>query len=326
MFARSLRQESNATVDVGHKFSSEYAISDQGYGKNNVKVLHITRNGPVHSIKEFEVDTHLKLYTQKDYFEGDNSDIVATDSQKNTVYVLAKKYGIKTPEEFALLLTSHFLNKYPHVKEAHVHVEEYPWERLGQQESTSGYGKQKHNHAFVFTPTAIRYCDVIQKRNDSKPIIISGLKGLRVLKTTKSSFVNFVNDEYRTLADQYDRIFSTIVESKWEYSTVDGLDFSHAWNTVKDVILNTFAGDPNVGVSSPSVQNTLYLAEKTVLDKISQVSAISMQMPNKHYFNFDTSKFQSVIPGDNNDVFIPTDKPFGIIYAQLDRKSIQSRL
>ncbi|CAD7079326.1 unnamed protein product [Hermetia illucens] len=322
MFAKRLyADESNVQPNATSSFS-EYKITDYGYGKNNVKIMHVRRDGPVHSIREFEVSTHLKLESKKDYTEGDNSDIVATDSQKNTVYVLAQKYGIRAPEEFAILLSSHFLNKYSHVREAHVHIEEYPWERLT---SSNGYSTQKHNHAFIFTPVASRFCDVLLKRN-SKPIVISGLKDLRVLKTTQSSFVKFVNDEFRTLPDQYDRIFSTIVESRWEYTTVDGVDFCQCWNKVKDVILTTFAGDPNVGVSSPSVQNTLYKAEKTVLDSIPQVGSISMQMPNKHYFDFDTKPFKNVIPGDTNNVFIPVDKPSGIIYAQLDRSGLKSRL
>lgn len=50
----------------------QYSISDYGYGKDSVKVLHVKRNGPVHSIKEFEVGTHLKLYSQKDYYHGKN--------------------------------------------------------------------------------------------------------------------------------------------------------------------------------------------------------------------------------------------------------------
>lgn len=49
----------------------QYAISDYGYGKDSVKILHVQRNGPVHSIKEFEVGTHLKLYSKKDYFYGE---------------------------------------------------------------------------------------------------------------------------------------------------------------------------------------------------------------------------------------------------------------
>lgn len=43
--------------------------------------------------------------------------------------------------------------------------------------------------------------------SDMKPTIISGLKNLRVLKTTRSSFVDFVDDEYRSLPDMEDRLF-----------------------------------------------------------------------------------------------------------------------
>lgn len=319
-----------------------YVLSDHSYGKDSVKILYVNRNGPVHSIRELEVNTHLKLYTQKDYLKGDNTDIVATDSQKNTVYILAKKHGIKGPEEFALLLSKHFISKYHHVEEVHIHIEEYPWQRICKDEFNSGYAfeddgcnstnysisnnRLKHNHAFAFTPTVHRHCDVILKRNDNKPLIMAGISGLRLLKTTQSSFVNFVNDEYRSLEDQHDRIFSTVVESNWEYTNIENLKFCQVFDTIKDTIIRNFAGDPKTGVPSPSVQNTLYLAEKEVLEKIPQIGAINITMPNKHYYVFNSAPFQSVIPGDNNEVFIPSDKPFGIIYAQLDRKEMNSKL
>ena len=35
--------------------------------------------------------------------------MLATDTQKNTVYAFAKEHGIGTPEEFAALLARHFL-------------------------------------------------------------------------------------------------------------------------------------------------------------------------------------------------------------------------
>lgn len=101
---------------------------------------------------------------------GDNSDIVATDSQKNTVYLLAKKFGIENPEKFGLMLAQHFLNKYAHVQEVHIHVEEYPWERISEAEIAKNLSFRenitpKHNHAFVLTPKAFRYCDVVCRRN-----------------------------------------------------------------------------------------------------------------------------------------------------------------
>lgn len=45
-------------------------------------------------------------------------------------------------------------------------------------------------------------------------------------------------------------------------------------NTVKDAILNVFAGPPDTGIFSPSVQNTLYLTEKLVLDTVPEVTLI----------------------------------------------------
>lgn len=57
----------------------------------------------------------MLLYTQ-----GDNSDIVATDTQKNTVYLLAKRHGVGSPEQFALLMARHFIDTYPFVVKAKV--------------------------------------------------------------------------------------------------------------------------------------------------------------------------------------------------------------
>jgi urate oxidase len=38
---------------------------------------------------------------------------------------------------------------------------------------------------------------VVQEGRYGQPVVSVGLKGLRVLKTTQSAFVNFVDDEYR---------------------------------------------------------------------------------------------------------------------------------
>ncbi|KAK7873628.1 hypothetical protein R5R35_009316 [Gryllus longicercus] len=299
--------------------ADKYELHKYGYGKNSIKLLHVHRDGATHSIREYEVNTHLRLHSQRDYLEGNNKDIIATDTQKNTVYVLAKKYGVESPEDFALLVCSHFLYTYRHVDEASVHVEEYPWERLQAEE-------RPHNHAFIFSPTAVRFCTVKQKRNE-RPKVTGGLRDLRVLKTTQSAFTDFIQDEYRTLPDANDRIFSTIVTATWQYSTVNNVDFDGVWDAVKECILENFAGPPDVGVPSKSVQHTLYLTEKMVLDKVKELSRIEMWMPNKHYFTLDLSKFPStVVQGENKEVYEPVDKPSGIIHAMLERKATTSRL
>lgn len=154
---------------------------------------------------------------------------------------------------------------------------------------------------------------------------MSGLKNMRILKTTQSSFVNFVADEYRTLPDMDDRIFSTIVDCKWEYRRVPDINYDKAFETVKQCILHNFAGDLDKGIPSPSVQHTLYEAEKEALESIPAIDNIEMTMPNKHYVNFDFSQFKG-IEGSNEEssVYLPLDKPSGTIYGKLDRR--QSKL
>lgn len=72
MFARPLQKPTTKGKEFHDpEAPHQYTISDYGYGKDAVKVLHVKRNGPVHSIKEFEVATHLKLYSKKDYFRGE---------------------------------------------------------------------------------------------------------------------------------------------------------------------------------------------------------------------------------------------------------------
>lgn len=75
---------------------------------------------------------------------------MATDSQKNTVYLLAKKHGVGNPEQFALLLAKHFVQTYDFVTKAEVTVEALNWKRT----------RENHVHAFVAVPTYTRWAKV----------------------------------------------------------------------------------------------------------------------------------------------------------------------
>lgn len=70
MFPRKLTSAIEGSLKSKMNFKHEFEISDTGYGKDHVKILHVRREGNVHHIKEFEVNTHLKLYSKKDYLNG----------------------------------------------------------------------------------------------------------------------------------------------------------------------------------------------------------------------------------------------------------------
>jgi len=288
-----------------------YEIVDSNYGKNWVKLLHVHRAGPVHTIREWEVCTELTLYSHKDYLHGDNSDIVATDTQKNTVYILAKNHGLNTPEEFGLLLCKHFLDSYLHVSRVNVLIEVHPWRRV----QADG---ELHEHAFLTSREAVRTCQVRQPRG-AVATVFTGLKDLQVLKTTNSAFVDFHRDAYRSLPDMADRVFSTVVSARWRYDALHQVDFDVAWQTVLKTVLEVFAGPARGGIASPSVQQTLHQTQVRILNLLPAVGEIEMVMPNRHYFPVDLAKFEKVGSTHNDEVFLPVDKPSGNIRAVLAR-------
>lgn len=280
-----------------------------GYGKNTVKVLVIRRQGSHHYIIELKADVELTLRSRKDYLNGDNSDIIPTDTIKNTVHALAKIKGVKTIEQFSLDICNHFLTSFNHVLRAKVHMEEAPWRRLEKN------GIQ-HAHAFILNPEACRFCDVDQNLNGA-PVVHSGVKNMTVLKTTQSGFEGFLRDRFTTLKEAKDRCFCTSVYARWCYNKIQGVDFDAAWNCVKGTIIEKFAGPYDRGEYSPSVQKTLYETQLLVLDRVLEVEEIEIVMPNQHYFTIDMTKMGLI---NNDEVLLPLDNPSGNITGTVRRK------
>src|SRR5208337_741037 len=74
--------------------------------------------------------------------KADNSLVVATDSIKNTINILAKqKLGSET-ESFGVVLGEHFLKSYRHVSRVEVSLTEHCWDRIL-------IGGKPHAHSFL---------------------------------------------------------------------------------------------------------------------------------------------------------------------------------
>lgn len=77
----------------------------------------------------------------KSFLTSDNSQLVATETQKNTLYVMAKKYPIEPIEEWGQLVAKDFMSRFAHIEAINFEIEEVGWERM------KIFG-QEHNHAF----------------------------------------------------------------------------------------------------------------------------------------------------------------------------------
>lgn len=71
-------------------------VSYSGYGKNEVRLMRVRCEGGKYFVTELKVNVELQLSTCKDYLRGDNSDVVATDTQKNTIMALAKQNTVRS--------------------------------------------------------------------------------------------------------------------------------------------------------------------------------------------------------------------------------------
>src|SRR3954466_13478448 len=112
------------------------------YGKARVRVMKILRDGPKHTVKEVDVTALLTGDFAGAYTSADNSKVVATDTIKNTVNVLAKEHLGEEIERFGLALGEHFLRHYEQVESANVEMAAKDWRRM----QVDGAG---HPHAFL---------------------------------------------------------------------------------------------------------------------------------------------------------------------------------
>ena len=92
------------------EFIMAITFGDNQYGKAEVRLVHVTRDGDRHQIKDLNVSTALRGDFADAHLAGDNAKVVATDTQKNTVYAFAQQYGVGEIEAFALRLGRHFVD------------------------------------------------------------------------------------------------------------------------------------------------------------------------------------------------------------------------
>lgn len=80
--------------------------------------------------------------------KADNRNIVATDTCKNTIYILARRHQFASIEEFGIIVAKHFLAQYPGiVYKADIQLVKDLWTRVVNKDS---HGRvAQHNHAFV---------------------------------------------------------------------------------------------------------------------------------------------------------------------------------
>jgi urate oxidase len=271
------------------------------YGKSRVRVMKILRDGATHSIKELDVAVKLSGDFEASYVSDDNRKVVATDTMKNTVNVLAKDHLGAETERFAAMLARHFVAKYPQVERAEIETNERLWDRLTIQ-------GQPHPHSFSNAQQARPTVRAIATAAGAE--IESGLEDLLILKSTGSGFEGYPRCEFTTLPETKERIFATSLKAAWSWSS-EPANYVTTNAAILAALLEPFALN-----YSPSVQLTLFQMGEAALAACPEISRVQLAAPNKHCLLINLTPLGLE---NRNEVFVPTDEPHGQIEATITR-------
>jgi urate oxidase len=277
-------------------------LAENRYGKSRVRLSRITRLADRHLFNEWTVHVMLEGDFGTSYTDADNSQVLPTDTMKNTVYFVACESKAETIEAFAMQLGDYLLDNHAQIATVSVEVEENAWERIivdGAPEATT----------FKMGGPELQTAHATRTRGRAWEII-SGVDGLTILKTTKSAFTGYVQDKLTTLKPATDRILGTRATVEWEY-TSPAPDFAQVRTRVIAALLKTFAAH-----NSMSVQHTLFDMGSAALEAAPEIARIHLSMPNLHHLPANLEPFGLDNP---NHIFVPIDEPHGTIEATIER-------
>jgi urate oxidase/2-oxo-4-hydroxy-4-carboxy-5-ureidoimidazoline decarboxylase len=267
------------------------------YGKHNVSFY---RTHPVRGLLAGRVsvdvfgDNFLPAYT-----EGDNREVVATDTMKNFVYAMALEYSGASHEGFAAFLGRRFLSTYPQMQWLRLLIDEIPFALHSQK---------------LLSPLDDDYGSVeLELGRDGLRSLRCGRRHLRLVKLTGSAFRDFARDAYTTLPEVSDRPLYIHLDVYWRYRRMeDGVSDSAtriASERVRDSVVDTF--DQFV---SMSIQHLVHEMGIRLLDHFAEMAEVSFDAQNRLW---DTSKVSDSDP--MTKVFSDPKPAHGVIGLTLSR-------
>ena len=294
------------TAQINAPAGTKIVLGSNQYGKAEVHLVKITRDTDRHQIQDLNVTSQLHGDFTAAHTDGDNAHVVATDTQKNTVYGLARD-GVASPEEFLVRLGEHFTSEFDWVSGGRWAAQQFFWDRIND-----------HDHAFSQNKSEVRTA-VVEIAGNGEKSIVAGLEDLTVLKSTGSEFHGFPVDRYTTLKGTTERILATDVTARWRYTpeaVAAGIDFDEVYASVRSLLLTQFAL-----THSYALQQSMYNMGQAVLQAHPEIAEIKMSLPNKHHFLVDLDVFGQDNP---NEVFFAADRPYGLIEATVTREGTEA--
>lgn len=239
------------------------ARSEIRYGKHEI-AFYRTHSSRVLFAGRVSVDVFGDNFMPA-YTEGDNRDVVATDTMKNFVHAMALEYDGDGYEGFGAFVGRKFLEHYPQMQSLRVTVQELPF--------------QAHSDRLL-SPLEDDY-EIVELDLDRQGVraLRCGRRNLKLIKLTGSAFRSFARDEFTTLPDVVDRPLYIWLDVFWRYADAGhAIDESRLVGSakVRDVVRKTF--DDFV---SMSIQHLVYQMGQRVLADFPEIAEVAFEAQNR---------------------------------------------
>jgi urate oxidase/2-oxo-4-hydroxy-4-carboxy-5-ureidoimidazoline decarboxylase len=201
------------------------------------------------------------------YTEGDNSQVVATDTMKNFVYAQTLEYRGATAEGLAAFLARRFLDTYPQMERLRLTYEELPYRSHSPRLLSAAPGEHGTLQMVAGREGVLE--------------LESGRRNLQLVKLTGSAFASFARDRYTTLPERVDRPLHVYLDVFWRYadptSATSGEGEGYVPSEqVGDHVRNTFDG-----FVSMSIQHLVHEMGQRLLDRFPQLVQVRLEAQNR---------------------------------------------
>jgi urate oxidase len=201
------------------------------------------------------------------YTEGDNRDVVATDTMKNFVYAMTLEYPGATTEGLAAFLARRFLDTYRHVRRVRVRIDELAFRDLSDKLLAAAPG----DHGVT----------TVDIRREGVADVECARLDLRLIKLTGSAFADFQRDRFTTLPEVQDRPLHIYLDVRWRYLDPEAPLTGEAAGLVpseqvRDLVAHTF--DHFV---SMSIQHLVHEMGERLLARFPALSEVTFSAQNR---------------------------------------------
>jgi urate oxidase len=222
-------------------------------------------------------DNFLPAYT-----EGDNSNVVATDSMKNFVLRKGLELDFATLEGLLDRLGRAFLAEYGQMGRLRLRGHELPFEPVATPDGPSEVLlARRHDDR--------GWCELQLERDGGGARVVAhqcGRTDLQLVKTTGSSFTRFVRDQHTTLPEVVDRPLFIHCDVFWRYAdpadaVADGGKRYVASEQIRDLCAVVFDR-----LTSKSIQQLVWVMGHRVLERFPRLGEVSFVAQNRLWDTF----------------------------------------